>query len=560
MALLGFVEDARTGISSAGHNELAGDTAPIKLMLADTIGSGNRLWIRGRVLLASGGVSKNGKSWLPWGRGINPASSLPNLAIQTRVGGAHFSATSPVDPSGRFEFQLAGELAAARRGWRVARHRFSLLEHHVDACNIVLVPPAAAKVAIVVFLPRSCIDGWKGVASLAALEENVHLAELLVSFQDGPASTPIYYVAPTSLPRDFSEVELALAATSIGWPAGTFLLLDCNSANALTEMADVLDRLRWVFAGTLDLVVVNLEEKLRQLPVDLREPPQDWAVVRRLISYPSYRPPTYANGEKRARQARPLRSTLLPRHPVVFCHGMLAFTMLRFRLPNDLNCFSPLRDFFHSQGVRALFPQVPPTSGIIERAKKLRDQICSWTSEPVNLICHSMGGLDARYMISHLGMHGHVRTLTTVCTPHRGTSLADWFSKNFRSRVPLLLAMEALGVNVDGFRDCGVSCCKAFNDNTPDHGNICYFSYGAEVTPSRLSPVLRRAWSILHSSEGPNDGMVSVASARWGEYLGTIHADHFAQTPDAVFVRVGEDFDCLQFYNRMVEDLARRGF
>ena len=48
---------------------------------------------------------------------------------------------------------------------------------------------------------------------------------------------------------------------------------------------------------------------------------------------------------------------------------------------------------------------------------------------------------------------------------------------------------------------------------------------------ARVTPVLRRSWSMLTALEGANDGMVSMASARWGEYLGTIYADHFAQTP-----------------------------
>jgi triacylglycerol lipase len=83
---------------------------------------------------------------------------------------------------------------------------------------------------------------------------------------------------------------------------------------------------------------------------------------------------------------------------------------------------------------------------------------------------------------------------------------------------------------------------------------------GGEVAFGRVTPMLRRAWNLLTSLEGPNDGMISMASARWGEYLGTVHADHFAQTPDMTFVRPGEDFDALAFYCHLLEDLARRGF
>ncbi|HXW16428.1 MAG TPA: hypothetical protein VEN79_18105, partial [Terriglobia bacterium] len=257
---------------------------------------------------------------------------------------------------------------------------------------------------------------------------------------------------------------------------------------------------------------------------------------------------------------RPARSSLLPRHPVVFCHGMLALTTMKMQLPEDLNCFVPLRSFLRDRGFRVLYPQVPATSGVVERAECLREQILAWTDEPVNLIAHSMGGLDARYMITHLDMASHVRTLTTVAAPHRGTYLADWFLANYRRRVPLLLAMEAFGINVDGFSDCRLEACRRFNEQTPDRPEVRYFSFGGAVPINRLTPFLRRAWNLLTAAEGANDGMVSLNSARWGEYLGTVQADHFAQTPDAMFLRHGEDFDSLGFFIRLVEDLARRGY
>ena len=148
-------------------------------------------------------------------------------------------------------------------------------------------------------------------------------------------------------------------------------------------------------------------------------------------------------------------------------------------------------------------------------------------------------------------------------TEHRTSNaevLADWFLANYRQRVPLLLALEAVGINVDGFKDCRPSVCRKFNEENPDHPKVRYFSYGGDVPQSRLSPFLRRAWNILTPVEGPNDGMVSVAAARWGEYLGPVQADHFAQTPDATFLRDGEDFDSLGFFANLVEELAHRGF
>lgn len=51
-----------------------------------------------------------------------------------------------------------------------------------------------------------------------------------------------------------------------------------------------------------------------------------------------------------------------------------------------------------------------------------------------------------------------------------------------------------------------------------------YFSYGAVAYPSILS-IFRLPHRILAQAEGPNDGLVSVASSRWGGergYKGTL--------------------------------------
>jgi triacylglycerol lipase len=344
-----------------------------------------------------------------------------------------------------------------------------------------------------------------------------------------------------------------LAATALAWPAGQFILLPADPKEPSTAFLEGIDRLRRLYCGTFDLVVLNLEQRVTSVFGALLESGPDLAPVRRLINPEDDAGPAMERAPARPLPgrlsgARPTRAALVPRYPVVFCHGMLAFSMLKMHMPEDLNCFSPLRDFLVQRGIRVLMPQVPATSGVAERAACLRDQIRAWTNEPINLIAHSMGGLDARYLITRLGMGERVKTLTTVSAPHQGTFLA------------LLLALEAFGVNVDGFRDCRPAACRAFNAQTPDDPRVRYFSYGGDIPSSRLSPVLRRAWSLLTPIEGPNDGMVSVASARWGEYLGTVHADHFAQTPDAVFLRAGEDFDALGFYTTLVENLARRGY
>jgi triacylglycerol lipase len=397
--------------------------------------------------------------------------------------------------------------------------------------------------------------------SLRGLPDSRDAARLTRLLQDLDQQTPgqaFFYLAAVPAVGEHHQAELALAMTALKWPAGSSLLVRSSDKEPVAGLLATLDRLRWLFAGSLGIRVLNLEPAVEPMLAQATRAEVDRADITGLLGPEAS--PSAAVRHQAARIFRSTRAGMLPRYPVVFCHGMLALSLLKMQLPENRNCFWALRTFFESRGVRAFFPQVSPTSGVAERAAELRDQIRRFTDEPVNIIAHSMGGLDARHMITSLGMAERVRSLTTVSTPHRGTFLADWFVANFRNRVPLLLSLQALGVNVDGFRDCCLAACRDFNARTPNVDSVRYFSYGGSVSPSHLSPALRRAWALLMPVEGPNDGMVSVASAQWSEYLGTLHADHYAQTPDATFVRAGENFDSLGFYGRLVEDLARRGF
>jgi triacylglycerol lipase len=533
----------------------------------DTLAAGQRLWVHGRVCSLPATTNGNGESkrwWQRWRKG----DPLPpsTLKLETRISGTVFEAEVPVQPDGQFETTFTAALPPARRSWRVARHKIEYADHVAEAGNVVLAPSADASAGIVVILPLEATWPADAVGRLAPLKAAPHLPKLIKKLkQVAGRCNPIYYLACVPPQSEDRRPELALAAAELGLPAGHFILLCRPAKDAAAALVAAVDRLRWLFAGTLDLWMLNLEPCARSALETSLGAKEDRAAMRKLseggeeAAAPAGQLPA-PKTPQRVPVLRPTRAILLPKHPVVFCHGMLAFSMLKMYWPEEQNYFTPLRDYLGQRGFRVLFPEVPATSGVVERAGRLRELILNWTDEPVNLIAHSMGGLDARYMITHLGMAEQVHTLTTIATPHHGSYLADWFQANYRKRVPLLLALEAVGMNVDGFRDCRLDACRELNAHTPDMPQVRYFSFGGEVTPSHLTPFLRRAWNILTPVEGPNDGLVSVASARWGEFLGTIRADHFAQTPDSIFLRSREDFDSLGFFTRLVEDLARRGF
>jgi triacylglycerol lipase len=537
-----------------------------EVQMYDTLASANRLWVRGQLVLPLPPLSLRESGWWKhWRRAPLPPAPDLTAHIQTQVGSVNLETDVPVRPDGQFEVSFEAELPPARRGWRMARHQITVADQALRACNVVLAAPAENGLGVVVVLPLEFTYDPEGVQRLTQSALAARLTELLRALhEEYGGAQAVYYLCGVPPDGQNLQPELALAATSLGWPSGPFVLMPGPRAGAADALAKGLDRLRWLFAGQLDFVVINREPAAESALAAVAKDEPDRATVSRYAGAAEDLDSLRINGEKRTPYVaswmpRPTRARSVPRHPVVFCHGMLAMTMLRMQVPEDTNYFAHLRPFLRERGVEALYPNVAPTGGVASRAEQLRDLIHRWTDEPINLIAHSMGGLDARYLITHLGMADRVASLTTIAAPHRGTTVADWFCLNYRQRVPLLLALEAFGINVDGFRDCRTDACQVFNERTPDAAGVRYFSYTAAVPSSRVSPLLRRAWNILTPAEGPNDGLVSVRSAAWGQVLGMLSVDHFAQTPDGLFVRPGENFDALNFYGRLIENLAHRG-
>jgi triacylglycerol lipase len=541
----------------------------LQLHLEDTLASARRLWVRGRLVIPAGGEATAAPAsswWVPWWKTRPAPAPAPTVHLETEVSGRTSAADTTLQEDGRFEASFDVDLPVVRRGWRVARHGVRVEQHEARACSVVLQVPTTARAAVVVVLPAGWTLGLTGSQRFAGAPEASRLAGIFQELQKAPGgdTRPLYYLACGA--GEHRQAELALAATTQGWPAGHFVLLPPASSGITEPLLHALDRLRWLFAGTLELQVLNLEPSLAAaLPAAVAAAPDRAAVVRAVNV--NQDPAELLDGPRpgpvvpRLPALRPTHAARVPRYPVVFCHGILAVSIVRrLQLPEEINYLSGLRPFLQERGVRALFPRVAPMGGVEARARQLLGQINAWTDGPVNLVTHSMGGLDARYLITHMGMAGRVRSLTTIAAPHHGSYIADWIIANFRQGIPLLLTLEAFGVDVNAFRDCRPTVCREFNSRTPDMPGVRYFSYGAAVPQSRVSPMLRRAWNLLSAAEGPNDGLVSEESARWGEYLGTLAVDHFAQSPDGLFVRPCENFDSVGFFTRLIEDLAWRGF
>jgi triacylglycerol lipase len=215
------------------------------------------------------------------------------------------------------------------------------------------------------------------------------------------------------------------------------------------------------------------------------------------------------------------------RSPIVLVHGLLGFDRIRLAGLTLADYFPGIAPALKVAGNDVYVPCLSPTDGVAQRAAELKSFLHQLSSkEPVHLIAHSMGGLDARYMVAHLGMQDRVLSLTTLGTPHRGTPFADWGVRRFGRM--LRSALDFVGIPSKAFFDLTTGFCRDFNDRTPDAPRVRYFSVAGEYQGEWHRPEWLLSHMIVSQVEGPNDGVVSVRSAGYGELLTTWRGDHFS--------------------------------
>jgi triacylglycerol lipase len=216
----------------------------------------------------------------------------------------------------------------------------------------------------------------------------------------------------------------------------------------------------------------------------------------------------------------------------------------------------------------------------------LKDYIPKGTG--VNFVAHSMGGLDCRHLISSIKPKEYTPlSLTTIATPHHGSPFMDWCAANigvgshsmaklaqkaaikveqlpFTLKSPVLdressmtrtkqsdalssfsAALTNYLLNIfdtPAYNNLTTSYLRDhFNPETPNDPNVKYFSVAGRVGKMSILHPLWFTKLVLdsaaekgyptsetlpgHMYEG-NDGLVSVQSAKWGEFLGIVDGCH----------------------------------
>jgi len=218
------------------------------------------------------------------------------------------------------------------------------------------------------------------------------------------------------------------------------------------------------------------------------------------------------------------------KYPLILVHGV------GFRDKTlGVNYWGRIPRYFAHEGIPFHYGGTEAWGSIETNGELLKKTIATVLAktgaEKVNILAHSKGGLEARYVISALGMEKYVASLTTMSTPHRGAKAMDvalkfplWLYR-FVSIFVDLWARLLGDLNPDFFRSSrqlAESWCSVFNRNYPDKGGIYYQSYASVLRFFFGDLLYLITWILVRIFDGPNDGLCPVESAKWGDFRGAV--------------------------------------
>lgn len=258
------------------------------------------------------------------------------------------------------------------------------------------------------------------------------------------------------------------------------------------------------------------------------------------------------------------------KNPIVLVHGA---TIQGSRLqigPLDFgDYFKGVAAYLGESGTPVRVVELTTDGSIGERAAVLKNYLeTDMRNQSVNVIAHSLGGLDARYAISILGSK-QIASLTTIGTPHRGSPLADWAMSEVKEKGLWYRFFKLLGYDMAGRRflpELTLAGMDVFNRRVPDSPSVKYYSVRTRASFARgnMSYLLwfpARWLEGQHSALAANghDGLVPYDSQSWGKELAALEMDHLAQMNHHEFRRLDMTDDSKRMYQSVYNQLATDG-
>ncbi|MDD6302410.1 MAG: hypothetical protein PUA56_03750 [Bacillales bacterium] len=259
------------------------------------------------------------------------------------------------------------------------------------------------------------------------------------------------------------------------------------------------------------------------------------------------------------------------KYPIILVHG-IAIKDLFF-----IKSFGQIDRILRIEGFKVYKSNVDSFGSIENNAEILKKEILEIMEkekvDKVNIIAHSKGGLDSKYMIVKLQMSQYIASFTTLCTPHYGSPIAT----NILRLPRWILKFIAFWFNF---------WYRIFGDKNPDALKVCEQlaevnsveeetflvdssiycqSYSTKLNKSRDDFIMGIPLMFYHYFDKKNecDGLVSIGSSKFGEYKGNAFQDSesvsHSEIIDFMVKRKKKD-KIYAFYSYICEDLKNRGF
>ncbi|XXZ07457.1 triacylglycerol lipase [Sorangium sp. So ce302] len=243
-----------------------------------------------------------------------------------------------------------------------------------------------------------------------------------------------------------------------------------------------------------------------------------------------------------------MKSYAQTRYPIVLCHGMAGFKAMF----GVIDYFGGIAAALRSGGAEVYVTEVPQFDSTEARGEALlaqvEDIVARTGSGKVNLVGHSHGGLDARYVAAV--RPDLIASVTTIGSPHQGAELASFLQENLREGgfaegalsflanglgavLSLLSGHTAPQDAIAAVRSLSAAGMREFNARYPaglpdgrcgqgpaEEGGVRFFSWsGTAVVTSLIDPtdLTLKLISTLYSES--NDGMVGRCSSHFGEVV-----------------------------------------
>ena len=256
------------------------------------------------------------------------------------------------------------------------------------------------------------------------------------------------------------------------------------------------------------------------------------------------------------------------KYPIILAHGIAA-KQLRI-----LNAFGKISQELENEGYKVFIADTDGFGSIETNAEQLKQFIINVMketgAEKVNIIAHSKGGLDSKYMITHLDMEDKVASLTTLCTPHRGSVIASkiWdlpspIKKICAFWIDTFYRIFLGDKHPDSMRACDQLRAVDESEDTLQFSYKVYCqSYSTSIEKMRDCFIMALPMKLQHHYEIiDNDGVVAEQSARFGRYRGKcldIPISH-VQIID-LFSKKSQKEKIYSFYKQICLELSEMGF